>query len=104
MGVSKRNNTWTAYANWTDRNGKRQQKSKGGFATKKDALKAHRDLLNQAETGRKLGNKSPKLSDYLNDWLPKHKNLSNLKESTHETYKMLISVYIIPNIGHVRID
>jgi integrase len=103
MGVGKRGKTWTAYANWMDQNGEKQQKSEGGFATKKEAQKRQRELLNEVDSGRKPGKSSPKLSDYLNEWLPKHRNMSHLKESTYETYKMLISVYIIPNIGHLRI-
>ena len=105
MSVYKRNKTWTAHAKWTDRDGKPQQKAKGGFPTKKAAQKAEREILGRVDSGRQMGGKSPSLADYLVDiWLPKHRQLSKLKASTYETYKMLISVYICPRIGHLRID
>jgi integrase len=105
MSVYKRNKTWTAHAKWTDRKGKPQQKAKGGFPTKKAAEKAERELLSQVDSGRLLGGSSPSLADYLvKTWLPKHRQLSSLKASTYETYKMLISVYINPKIGNTRIN
>ena len=105
MSVYKRNKTWTAHAKWTDRQGVPQQKTKGGFPTKKAAEKKERELLSQVDSGRLLGGSSPVMEDYLQDmWLPKHRQLSNLKASTYETYKMLISVYINPKIGNTRIN
>lgn len=105
MSVYKRNKTWTAHAKWTDREGNTRQKTKGGFPTKKAAEKAEREILNQVDSGRQFGGTSPTLAVYLVEtWLPKHRQLSNLKQSTHETYKMLINAYIIPRIGHMRID
>ena len=105
MSVYKRNKTWTAHAKWTDRQGKVKQKTKGGFTTKKAAEKAEREMLSQVDSGRLKGGSSPSFADYLlNIWLPKHNQLSNLKASTYETYKMLILVYINPKIGHMRIN
>jgi integrase len=105
MSVYKRNKTWTAHPKWTDRQGVPRQKTKGGFPTKKAAEKKEREILSQVDSGRLLGGSSPTLAEYLLEtWLPKHRQLSNLKASTYETYKMLISVYINPKIGNTRIN
>ena len=105
MSVYKRNKTWTAHAKWTDRQGKPQQKTKGGFPTKKAAEKAEREILSRVDSGRQIGGSSPTLAEYLTEiWLPKHHQLMNLKASTYESYKMQILVYINPNIGHLRTD
>ncbi len=105
MSVYKRNKTWTAHAKWTDREGKTQQKTKGGFPTKKAAEKEERAILSRVDSGRQLGGSSPTLAEYLLEmWLPKHRLLTKLKASTYETYKMQILVYVNPSIGHLRID
>lgn len=105
MSVYKRNKTWTAHAKWTDRQGKSWQKAAGGFPTKKAAEKEVREILSRVDSGRQLGGSSPTLAKYLLEmWLPKHRKLTNLKESTFETYKMQILVYINPSIGHLHID
>jgi len=105
MSVYKRGKTYTAHAKWTDRDGKIRQKTKGGFPTKRTAEKAEREMLSRVDSGRQLGGSCPSLAEYLLEiWLPKHRLLANLKASTSETYKLLISVYVNPNIGYMHLD
>lgn len=105
MSVYKRGKTWTAHAKWTDSKGKKHQETKGGFHGKKDATKYEREILTRVDSGRHIASTGLSFSDYLNDmWLPRRRELKNLKESTYETYKMLIAAYIEPQIGSMRID
>jgi integrase len=83
----------------------RRQKTIGGFPTKRAAQKAEREYLMGVDSGRQLGRQTPKLADYLVDtWLPRRREIKNLKESTYESYKLIIETQIVPSIGQMRID
>ena len=79
---------------------------KKGFTTKKDAQQ------HEAEMKMKLSNPtySPvqntqgkqTVKEYMPDWLEKYGKV-NLRPSTYESYKSIINIHIIPNIGHVAI-
>jgi len=78
-------------------NGKRKQKKKRGFATKKEAqsalIEAEHSLIKDGykETTKLL------YKDFLVEWLNNKKTV--IRESTYSTYSWLINNFIIPEIG-----
>jgi integrase len=105
MSVFKRNQTWSYNVKWTDRKGTRHQKTKGGFPTKRDAQRAERELMTQIDRRKFPGRSGLTVENYIcNYWLPHRQGLGKLKESTYETYKMLINAYIVPGLGSLRLE
>lgn len=83
-------------------NGKRQQKSKGGFKTKAEAIKAGREALNEYENGGQITTPSEiSVSDMLDQWLAEWRK-TDLKQVTAEGYAKKIRLYIKPVIGMYR--
>ncbi|RJS61754.1 site-specific integrase [Bacillus sp. PK3_68] len=101
--VKKDGNTWYYVLELGKVNGKRKQKKKRGFKTKKEAqnalIEAEHSLLKNgifSEPSKML------YKDYLNNWLDDKKLI--IKESTFKTYNWLIGRYIIPYLGHLEIS
>lgn len=98
--------TWEYRIELASVNGKRKQKSKGGFRTKSEALKAGRQALELYENGgtttsqEKLGDVS--VSDLLDTWLSEYSK-TTLKQVTAEGYEKKIRLYIKPAIGHYKV-
>ena len=101
--VKKDGNTWYYILELGKINGKRKQKKKRGFKTKKEAQNA---LIEAEHTLLKNGtfNEPSKMlyKDYLSTWLNDKKVL--IKESTFKTYSWLIDRYIIPYLGDIEIS
>lgn len=92
-------NTWEYRFELARINGKRQQKSKGGFKTKKDALKAGIEAQRQYEDGGEYISPSEmSVSDLLDKWLAEWSK-TTLKEGTAAGYAKRIRLYIKPVIG-----
>lgn len=83
-------------------NGKRKQKKKRGFATKKEAQNAlveaeHSIIKNGYKENSKLLYK-----EFLIEWL--HNKKTVIRDSTYSTYSWLINNYIIPEFGDYDIS
>jgi integrase len=103
MSVYKRGDTWTAHMSWTDNSGKRQQKTKGGFRTKREAEIYHRDFLAKVDAGARIASPKTTLEAYLLErWLPQHSR--RLRDSTKESYRLVLTAYVIPQLGRMRLD
>jgi integrase len=103
MNVYKRGNTWTAHMNWTDATGKRRQKTKGGFRTKREAETFHRSFMAKVDAGTHIASPKTTLEEYLLErWLPQHQG--NVRESTLESYQLVLKAYVIPHLGRMRLD
>ena len=84
-------------------NGKRQQKSKSGFSTKAEALKAGREALKEYENGGQLVIPSEmSVSDLMDQWIEEY-GQTDLQQVTTEGYVKKIRLYIKPVIGHYKV-
>jgi len=84
-------------------NGKRQQKSKSGFATKAEALKAGRELLREYENGGQVITPSEiSVADLLDKWIDEV-SVTDLQQTTVDGYIKKIRLYIKPSIGHFKV-
>lgn len=80
--------------------GKRRRKDKGGFATRRDAEKALRDLLAKADRGHVVEASKLTVAQFLEDeWLPAMQ--MSIAPTTWEGYRGNIERYIVPRIGEV---
>ena len=103
QGVYKRGSTWYAHMHWTDANGKAQQKKRGGFKTRDEAIKFHTKFMSDIHDGRRRGTTKFRIGEYLvKEWLPNRKN--DLKPSTFATYESIIHSYLIPHLGDIRLE
>ncbi|MDO6629183.1 tyrosine-type recombinase/integrase [Bacillus thuringiensis] len=101
--VKKDGNTWYYILELGKINGKRKQKKKRGFKTKREAQQA---LVEAEHSLLKHGtyNEPSKVlyKDYLHDWLEDKK--ITIKDSTFKTYSWLVEKYIIPYLGEYQIS
>jgi integrase len=97
--VRKRGNTWTYYVYVTDGTGKRNQVSKGGFRTRKEAEAARVEALAALQTGTFVKPEKLTVEQFLVDeWLPTQRP-PTLEESTYRSYERNILLHVIPSIG-----
>ncbi|MFC5775117.1 site-specific integrase [Ectobacillus antri] len=102
--IRKRGKTWsyTIDIGRDEATGKRKQKTKGGFSTKKEAQAALAKLQTEIQEGSYIETSKDTLESFLRFWLQSKK--INLKESTYFMYERSIDHYIIPKIGQVRLE
>lgn len=97
----KRNgsSTWEYRIELAKVDGKRQQKSKGGFKTKAEALRAGRDALKEYEScGELIIPSEISVSDLFDKWMEEY-GKTDLQQLTAEGYNKKIRLYIKPVIG-----
>jgi len=84
----------------------RKTYTKRGFATKKEAAQheAEMKVKFSTPTYSPVQNAQGKqtVKEYMPEWLEQYGKM-NLRPSTHESYKSIINIHIIPNIGHVQL-
>lgn len=103
--VRKRGSTWTWYfQDGRDPDtGKKLQRSKGGFRTKKDAERALAQALSQRENGTFVEPNRIRLRDFLTmHWLPSAK--TTIRYSTWDSYRRNFELHVIPRIGTRRLQ
>lgn len=84
-------------------NNKRQQTSKSGYKSKKEALKAGMTALQQYEAiGQVVLPSDMSFSDYLDLWIKEDCSV-DLKPTTIENYQKKINNHIKPNLGSYRL-
>lgn len=100
----KRGSNWEYRIELARINGKRNQKSKGGFSTKKEALEAGTKALSEYNnSGLYFVPSECSYSDYLDYWLEQYAKI-NLAETTYLNYKKKIKIHIKPNLGVYKIS
>lgn len=82
--------------------GKRIQKKKRGFKTKKEAQNAFAETLNEINKGTYVQPSKVLYKDFLNEWFIDKK--TKIMPSTYSTYKWLIEKYIIAYLGNVELS
>jgi integrase len=100
----KRGSTWTVmYDEQPADDGKRRQRSKGGFATKREAEQWLTDTLAKMATGSYASPSKVALGDFLqHEWLPTV--TSTVRPLTAATYESAVRVHIKPRIGSMRLQ
>jgi integrase len=84
--------------------GRRRQRRRMGFESKRDAERALRELLHKIDTERFVDRTSLTLADYLRDeWLPAVCP-PNLRESTWQSYQGELGRHVIPHLGGVKLQ
>jgi hypothetical protein len=102
--IHKRGSTWTVvYDETAGEEGKRRQRSKGGFVTKRDAQRFLTDTLARIGDGSYAAPSKLALGEFLTDeWLPAIEG--TVRPSSHATYERLARKHISPHIGSVRLQ
>ncbi len=83
------NNTWTYTVDIGIINGKRKQKKKRGFKTKKEADISMIEFLNNYKTNQFVDSKNMTIGQYLEYWLETYAAAS-VSKSTHLSYKKVV--------------
>jgi integrase len=102
--VRKRGSTWTAvYDEGHDEHGKRHQRTKGGFATRREAQAFLTAALQRLGEGSYAAPSKQTLGQFLTgEWLPAAS--STLRPLSVTKYESVIRSYIEPRIGQVRLQ
>lgn len=102
--VFRRGKTWTYVVDvGADTHANRRQEMKGGFATKKDAERALRQLLHRLDHDQYVERSALTFSTYIRgEWLPAMK--PNLREATWAGYRRTLEDYALPHVGHVPLQ
>lgn len=103
--IYKRGDTYTIiYDEGRDARGKRRQRSKGGFRTKKAAEAALAKALNEVDSGRHVAPSKLTLSEYMERWVRDYVDSGQVRETTARRYRSIIRLHIIPHLGHLRMN
>ena len=101
--VRKRGDTWSYRFDIGIVDGKRQQKEKGGFTTKKEAEAAlAKAMAEYNQTGTVLAPTEITVSEYLDQWYDLYCK-PNLKYNTQVNYLRLIENHLKPHFGQYRL-
>lgn len=82
-----------------DSNGKRRQKKKRGFKTKKEAQAALTKTLHELNTRTYIEPSTQKFGEYLEQWLEYKK--TSVAESTYRTYFGNLKTHILPEFENI---
>lgn len=95
--VGRRGKTWGYVLDiGRDESGRRQQRTKGGFRTRKECEAALTETLQRKATGDLVNPSRETLAMFLTRWLD---SAAGIRASTREGYRLLIKSYINPRIG-----
>jgi hypothetical protein len=99
--VRKRGKTWTAYWFVLGADGRRIQRSKGGFRTKREAQACPTTVLGAIHDGSYSEPRRITMSVFLREyWMPA-KRSEGRRPSTLASYEMICEHQLIPRIGHI---
>jgi integrase len=104
--VRKRGSTYTY---WLDVGpdpvtGRRRQRTKGGFRTKRECQKALNEAIAAVQAGMFVEpSKRTVRSFLLDEWLPSVQ-LTNLRPGTWENYRIHVQAHIVPALGPVELQ
>ena len=102
--IHKRGSTWTAvYDEGYDEHGRRRQRSKGGFPTRREAQAFLSDVLARLGDGSYAQPSKQTLGDYLTqEWLPAIE--STIRPMSFEQYEKAVRLRILPRLGGHRLQ
>ncbi len=101
--VVKRGKTWSYVVDVgrDRRSGRRRQRWKGGFATKREAEQALGRALAAVGAGEVVDSGSLTVGAFLDEWLAGH--APSLKPSTAKSYREIVQWYLQPGLGRVKL-
>jgi integrase len=101
--IYKRGKTWTiVYDEGVDPvTGKRRQRSRSGFGTKKAAESALNEALSALASGMYVAPHRQSVAEFFEEWLETRR--AQLRPSTWATYRRYCEVHVVPRIGSVRL-
>jgi integrase len=103
--VYKRGSTWTWHfdVDPDPLTGRRRQRTKGGYKTKKAAEQALAEAMAQWRSGRLPQRSTHTLGHFLQEeWLPAVK--PRLRPSTWANYRTYTAAYVVPVLGQVKLQ
>lgn len=101
--VYKRGKTWTVVVDEPSPDGKRRQRSKGGFRTRRDAQQYLTEALARIAGGTYATPTKLTVGEYLTgEWLPAVRG--TLRPLSATRYESAIRLYIAPHIGATRLQ
>lgn len=102
--VKKRGSTYTYFLYVTGPDGRRQQHSKGGFRTQREAEEARVAAAHAMATGSYVKAERISFADFLVDeWLPSRRP-PVLEESTWHSYDRYLRLHVIPDVGVIALQ
>lgn len=100
----KRGKTWEYSFEIAPVDGKRKRKSKGGFRTKADALKAGTQAKAEYDNGGiQIEQNNLSYSDWLDSWYNSTVK-PHFKPQTSQVYLSIINTHLKPNLGDYRLN
>ena len=81
--------------------GKRRQKRKRGFVTRKEAETALTKMITDAEDGLFDQSDRVTVTDFLEQWLASKE--STVRKSTYRSYAWLVKMHIVPHLGKAKL-
>lgn len=100
--VKREGNSWYyVFSLGKDSNGKRKQKKKRGFKTKKDAQKALTEAMNSFFKGTYIEPSKTLFQDYLTEWFQTKRRSIGIQ--TAQVYEHYLNSRIIPKLGNIAI-
>lgn len=101
--VYRRGTTWTVVYDEIPEEGKRKQRTKGGFPTKREAQRHLNDQLARLDRGSYAAPSRLTVGDYLaGEWLPAIK--ATVRPSTYAGYERGVRLHVRPHIGGIRLQ
>jgi integrase len=101
--LRKRGSTWTVTYDEPSSNGKRRQRSKGGFSTKREASAFLTEALARLGNGTYAAPAKTTVGAFLADeWLPAA--TPALRPATAAAYERAVRLYLVPSIGATRLQ
>lgn len=94
-----RNKPWVAEI--TLENGK--QRTIGYYKTEAEAIAAKNRALRDLEQGTWVANSKQTVAEYMNYWL-EHVHKSRIAVTTHQDYREMLDLHIIPSLGHIQVQ
>jgi integrase len=100
----KRGKTWSFTLDiGKDAQGKRKQKTKGGFKTKKAAEEACAELIAQLNKGEYVEPSKSTLGEYLQEWIDSSAK-QTMRDTTLDTHQIVIDKHINPELGQIKLS
>ena len=97
--IRKRGDTWTAYWFVKAGDGRRAQRSKGGFRLKAEAQRHLTQVLGEVQGGTYSEPKKATLAGFVTEvWLPARRS-EGLRETTLAGYTTVMERWVLPRIG-----
>lgn len=100
----KRGDTWTAmYDEGRDEHGKRLQRSKGGFRTRREAERFLTETLSRLGDGSYTAPSKLTVAEFMTgEWLPALE--ATVRPLTFTQYRSVVRARIVPRVGHLRLQ